>query len=384
MMGGPRRILILSASAGAGHVRAAEALEMELRLKYPSVHVRHVDTLEFTTKILGKVYSNGYIQMISRAPKFLGWLYDSLDTPWRNERMRLAVDASNAKPLLRLLKEFHPDLCICTHFLPAEIISWLKNKNRLSAKLAVVVTDFYVHAMWLCRNSDYWFLPSEEQKKYLQALGIKSDTIVVSGIPIDSAFGARGSAEEIRKKHGLREDSPTVLISGGGYGVGAVEAIVGRLLEVTANLQIIAVCGKNEALYRRLSVLPTPPHKALRVVGFTKCIDELMSVADLLVGKPGGLTTSEALAKSLAFVIVDPIPGQEERNADYLLENGVALKCQSLEVLPYKVELLLNDRARLLSMRRHAGQLGRPLAATTVIEALMAPDTASDRNLSAV
>src|SRR5207244_4059676 len=218
----------------------------------------------------------------------LGWLYDRLDTPWEKERRRLAWDKLNTRPFVRMLERQRPDLVLCTHFLPAEIISWLKAKARLACPQAIVVTDFDVHAMWLRHPA-----------------------------------------------------------------------------------QIVVVCGRNEELRQRLGALAAEragEPNALAVVGYTTEMDEYMSAADILVGKPGGLTTSEALAKQLVLVIVNPIPGQEERNSDHLLEQGAAIRCNNLPVLGYKIDRLLDDPARTAAMRENARRLARPHAAREIVE----------------
>ena len=179
----------------------------------------------------------------------------------------------------------------------------------------------------------------------------------------------------MRAKHGLAPDRTTILVSAGGFGVGPVEALIHMLLELQHPAQLVVICGRSAALKRRLDELAAarPPHlsPALHVVGYTTEMDEYMAAADLLVGKPGGLTSSEALARGLALVIVHPIPGQEERNADHLLEAGVAIRCNNLPVLAWKIDRLLADPARLAAMRANARRLARPHAARDIAAALL-------------
>ena len=367
----PGKALILSASAGAGHVRAAQALERAFVQLGAPYQVHHVDALQFTNKVFRTLYSKAYIELVERAPDVLGWLYDRLDTPWEKERRRLAWDKLNTRPFVRMLERQRPDLVLCTHFLPAEIISWLKAKARLACPQAIVVTDFDVHAMWLCHHFEHYFVAIDETREHLVRLGIPAGKVTVSGIPIDPVFAEAKDKHAMRQKLGLLADRTIVLLSAGGFGVGPIEHAVASLLELRHPAQVVVVCGRNEELRQRLGALAAEragEPNALAVVGYTTEMDEYMSAADILVGKPGGLTTSEALAKQLVLVIVNPIPGQEERNSDHLLEQGAAIRCNNLPVLGYKIDRLLDDPARTAAMRENARRLARPHAAREIVE----------------
>jgi processive 1,2-diacylglycerol beta-glucosyltransferase len=369
------KVLILSASAGAGHIRAAQAIEKAILEMGAAREVLHVDTLEYTNKVFRSVYSKTYIDMVNHMPELLGWLYDFMDRPWKRQKRRLALDMLNTRPFVKLLQRAKADIAICTHFLPSEIISWLTAKGRISHPQAIVVTDMDVHAMWLCRHFQHYFVPLEETRVHLEKLGIPSDKVTVSGIPIDPVFAQPKDKREMRRKHGLDPDRTTILISAGGFGVGQVEHLIHSLLELHHSAQVVAICGKSEKLKAKLddlaSELPSGDRVGLRVVGYTKEMDELMSASDILVGKPGGLTTSEALAKGLVLCIVNPIPGQEERNSDHLLEEGVAIRCNNLPALAYKLDRLLDDPARLRKMQANVARMARPRAAYHVVEKLL-------------
>jgi processive 1,2-diacylglycerol beta-glucosyltransferase len=370
-----QKVLILSASAGAGHVRAAQAIERAMVELNAAREVRHIDTLEYTNKLFHRLYSQGYIEMVNKAPEVMGWLYDHLDKPWKNEKRRLAFDKLNAGKFIRLLEQYQPDFTICTHFLPSEIISWLKSKERLSTRQAIVVTDLDVHALWLCRHFEHYFVALDETRVHLEKLGVPVEKITVSGIPIDPVFSQTKDKGEMRRKYGLREDRTTILISAGGFGVGPIENLVKSLLETKHPLQVIAISGRSEELKSRLENLAreTAGHfsAVLKVVGYTTDMDEYMSASDVLVGKPGGLTTSEALAKGLVLVIVNPIPGQEERNSDHLLEEGAAIRCNNLPCLAYKIDKLLDDPARFQAMQVNVRRLARPHAARDIVAKLV-------------
>ena len=370
------KVLLLSASAGAGHVRAAQAVEKAFRELGAAEEVRHVDTLDYTNKVFRHLYAKAYLDMVQSAPAALGWLYDRLDQPWQNERRRLALDRLNTRPFVKLLRQYRPDITVCTHFLPAEIISWLKAKERLTNPQAIVVTDFDVHAMWLCHHYEQYFVALEETRVHMERLGIPADKISVSGIPIDPVFSRPKDKGEMRAKHGLAQERVTLLISAGGFGVGSVEHIIEALGALEHAAQVIAVCGRNEELRaqleRRGEAQAPDGRVLLKVIGYTTEMDELMAASDILIGKPGGLTTSETLARGAVLVIVNPIPGQESRNSDYLLENGAAIKVNNIPTLTWKVQSLLADEPRLARLRENARRIGRPRAAYDVAEKALA------------
>ena len=372
-----RKVLLLSASAGAGHVRAAEAIEKAFNQAKDaeSREVHHIDVLNYTNKLFRHFYSKAYIDLVNKMPEVPGWMYDKLDKPWKNERRRLALDKLNTRPFVKLLRTYQPDLIVCTHFLPAEIVSWLKAKERLSSRQVIIVTDFDVHAMWLVHHYERYFVALEEARVYLEALGIPPNKISVSGIPIDPVFGVKKDKQEMRAKHGLAADRTTILLSAGGFGVGSVDALVNSLLPLQHRAQIVAICGRNEELKKRLSRLASRIKSdatvTLKPFGYTKEMDELMTASDIVIGKPGGLTTSEALAKGLVFVIVNPIPGQEERNSDHLLEAAVAIRSNNLPTLSYKLDRLLADPQRFRSMQTNSRRMGRPHAAKEIVEELL-------------
>lgn len=364
-----RRILILSASVGGGHVSAAEALKKAFEIRGLSEDVRHEDILKFTNPLFKRLYSDAYITLVNNMPDALGWMYDQLDTPWKNEKRRLFFDKLNTRPFVKMVREYDPDWIICTHFLPAEIISDLKASGKMTKPQAIVVTDLDMHAMWLCRNYEHYFVALDETKIHLKSLGFPSEKITVSGIPIDPRFSEAKPKSEMRAKCGIDLDLPTIILSLGGFGVGKIEMLIDSLQNVRTPIQVLAMCGKNEEVKARLEA-KNSNGSTLRIVpvGYTKDMDEYMSASDMIVGKPGGLTTCEALAKGLVFVIVNPIPGQEERNSDHLLEEGAAIRSNNPATLGYKIEKLINDPTRFEAMRSNALRFARPNAAFAVVD----------------
>lgn len=373
-----KKVLILSASVGAGHLSAASALEKEFKRQNAAQEIKNIDVLEYTNPLFRRLYGKAYLDMVNKMPEVLGYMYDSLDKPWENERRRIALDRLNAQSFIKLIKNEKPDIAVCTHFLPAEIISWLRAKNKIDTKQAIVVTDFDAHAMWLCHNFEHYFVALDETKIHLEKLGIPEEKLTVSGIPINPVFAEHKDKQEMREKHGLDKDKLTILVSAGGFGVGNIAKLLEALAELETEAQIIAVCGRNEELKNDLDKLAEEKLNTTRVkfhpIGFTREMDEYMSASDLIVGKPGGLTTSEALAKGLIFVIVNPIPGQEERNSDHLLEKGCAIKCNNLPVLAYKIDKLVNDKERLAQMKRNIQNLAAPNSASGIVRKLLSSE----------
>jgi processive 1,2-diacylglycerol beta-glucosyltransferase len=366
-----KKVLILSASVGAGHLRAAEALEKTFKQANAAAEVKNIDVLNYTNPLFRRLYGKAYIDMVNKMPEVLGWMYDSLDKPWQNERRRLALDRLNTQPFIKFLKDYQPDIAVCTHFLPAEIISWLKAKEKINFPQAIVVTDFDVHAMWLCHHFEQYFVALDETRVHLEKLGIPAEKISVSGIPIDPIFAEHKDKAEMREKYGLEKDKLTILVSAGGFGVGKIEHLLVALSDLKTPAQILAICGRNEELKTKLEKLAVEKLNnqtvTFKPIGYTTAMDEYMSAADLIVGKPGGLTTTEALAKGLIFVVVNPIPGQEERNSDHLLEKGCAIKCNNLPTLSYKIDELLSDKARVEAMKANVLRFARPNASREIV-----------------
>lgn len=364
----PDSVMVLSAAAATGHLRAADALVSAFEAK--GVSARHVEVLRYTNPVFRKIYSDLYIELMTRGPDLLGWLYKTFDRPWQFQKRRLALDRLNTGPLVKLIREHHPDLALCTHFLPAEILLYLRKKKILDIPIGVVVTDLDAHAMWILQNVDWYFVACDETRAYLAALGIPPKTIYVTGIPIDLKFGTEKPKGETRINLGLDPHKTTLLVSAGGYGVGPVESLARAIDEVQHPIQIVVICGRNRRLEDHLKGLSDTRHP-MEIIGFTDEMDSWMAASDLLVGKAGGLTSSEALARGLVLVIVNPIPGQEERNSDHFLEEGVGIRCNNLPALAYKIDTLLADRQRLSRMQQAVRRMARPNAALEVVSIIL-------------
>jgi processive 1,2-diacylglycerol beta-glucosyltransferase len=360
------RILILSASVGAGHMRAAEAVELALQrvVSVDSTTILNLDVLTLMPPAFGRVYRDGYFDLVARSPRVLGWLYEATDRPFHKARVQGGIERAGATRLLKKIREFDPDVVICTHFLPTPLLDRERRKGRLRARILTVVTDFEVHGMWLSAPSDHYFVATDEARAHLEALQIEAASITVSGIPTHPVFAEKKDRRAMRRKHGWDPELPAILVSAGGFGAGNAGRLVEALVAAKVPAQIIAVCGKSAPLKVEIEKIAASRGDAnelpvLRAVGFTTEMDELMSAADLMIGKPGGLTTSESLIKGLAWVVVNPIPGQEEKNTIYLLEQGVGVWSGNLFTLAYKVKCVLEEPGRLAAMRKNALRLAR-------------------------
>jgi processive 1,2-diacylglycerol beta-glucosyltransferase len=366
-----KRVLIISTSAGTGHVRAGQALEKAFAADERAGEVLHQDALKYTNKLFRDFYSKLYIQLVREAPTVLGWVYRTTDEPWKGETARLQLDRLNLAPLVRFIKEFDPHITVCTHFLPAGIISHLIDRGDLETHHSIVVTDLDCHAMWLSRIFHRYFVALDETKAHLEALGLPAERISATGIPIDPIFAEPIDRSKVQAGFGLNSAKPTLLLSAGALGVGPTEMVVRRLMELHRDTQTIVICGKSEELQDQIRGIVGVRNPRFHIMGYTDRMHELMQISDLFIGKPGGLTTSEALACGLPMCVVSPIPGQEERNSDHLLEKGVAIKANELTTLAWKIDRLLDDPKRLAVMRQNALTIGRPHAARSVVETLL-------------
>ncbi len=363
------RILILHASAGAGHKRAAQALGQGFNALCPAAEVRICDILDFTPSIFKKTYGESYLDVIKRAPELWGYMYARLDRksphPLR-KKLRSFVYRTNTLEFARFYREFEPDIVVCTHFMPLEIISTRIRKGKTAAALFCTVTDFAVHALWVAENVACYYVATQEAARQLLRRGQAPDRIAVLGIPIDPAFAAGLSREEARRRLGIDDALPVVLVLGGGVGVGPAVELILAVGAAGVACRLLVVAGSNQELQASATEAARTIAAPVTVFGFVSNMHELMDAADLIVSKPGGLTTSEVLAKGKPMLIVDPIPGQEQRNCEYLLEAGAAARLFDIEDAGHKLKSLLADPGRLARMRQNALLAGHPEAAAAI------------------
>ncbi|WP_199032943.1 glycosyltransferase, partial [Ralstonia sp. ASV6] len=288
-----------------------------------------------------------------------------------SQKIRRAVERLNSRPLLAEIKRQRPDAIICTHFLPAELLSRELRKERLDVPVWVQVTDFDLHSMWIVPNMRGYFAANEEIAWRMRERGLAADAVHVSGIPVMPAFGKPLDRSACAAEFGIDPKRKTFLMMSGGAGLGGLDALAERLLGMEGDFQLIALAGKNQTMLEALQRVAQRHPGRLFPQGFTHQVERLMACADLVITKPGGLTTSECLAMQLPMIVNSPIPGQEERNADFLLEQGVALKAIDDAALEFRIQALLKEPDRLTAMRHKIAPLGRPNAGQFVLDRVL-------------
>lgn len=356
-------------------MRAAEAIRMHALQHEAAMQVVHLDVMDYVPLGFRKLYTDFYIALVSRRPALWRYLYQITNDAQPDsmmQRLRRAIERLNTRRLKKEISAFAPDAIICTHFLPAEILAYMTRTAQLQCPVWVQITDFDLHRMWVHEDMAGYFAANEEVAFRLRAHGIPNETIHVAGIPVMPTFQRAPDRKTCARELGLDPQRLTVLLMGGGAGLGDLRDVAARLLSLDADFQLIVLAGKNADALAALQVLAIEYPGRLLASGFTDCIERLMACADLAVTKPGGLTTAECLAMGLPMIVNAPIPGQEERNADFLLEQGAALKACDAVTLEYRVRYMLQHPDRLAEMRSRARALGRPNAARVVIDTVLA------------
>jgi processive 1,2-diacylglycerol beta-glucosyltransferase len=369
-----QKILVLSVSAGAGHVRAAEAIKAAADKWFKNMEVTHVDVMDIVPELFRKVYAESYLKIIGEHPALWGYLYDRTDLEKADSalsQIRVAIERINTQGIKKMIADIDPDHVICTHFLPAQILSGRKARGKFLKPVWVVVTDFDVHGLWIHEHIDGYFAAGDEVAWRMAARGIPQNNIHVTGIPIMPVFGERRERDACAGEFGLDPSKKTFLMMSGGAGVGDIDILAEKLLGLPFDFQLIGLAGRNEDLLKRLEEISLRHPGRFFPVPFTKVIERIMTASDIAITKPGGLTTSECLAVGLPMIIVSPIPGQEERNADFLLEHGAALKACDSGALSYRVSRLINEPERITELRDKARRLGRPDSAREVLETVL-------------
>lgn len=366
--GGPR-VAILHATAGSGHRSAALALASAMGALAPGARVREVDTLVFASRFYRNTYSQGYNAMAQRAPQLWGALYSL----WAQQRVhraagptREALDRLALRSLVRVVEREHPDAVVCTHFLPVEALAPRRGLGRLRVPLYVVITDYTAHPMWAYPHVDRYFVASDEVADELHGHGVPRERIEVTGIPVDPRFARSLGREAARAHFQLDPQAPTVLVMGGGSGVGPMGDLARTLAQLPSRPQLVVACGTNARLRRDVEALGRQHGGRVRALGFSNEVDVLLEAADVVVGKAGGLTCAEALVKRTPLVVFRPTPGQEVRNAQYLESGGAAVHADSIDNVATTVERWLADPAARERVRENAGRLARPEAAETI------------------
>ena len=383
------KILIFYASYGGGHLNAAKSINDYIISNYPNYNVELIDCMKYVNKTIEKLTTAAYREMAKKAPWAWGKIYsDSQKGPLAHLSSR--SNKIMAIKLLRLLREKQPDVIISTHPFGSQMCSYLKRKNKITAKIATIMTDFSPHDQWLVGHkfTDYFFVANDKMKNYLISKGIAENKVFVTGIPISNRFLKTYNKKEILDTYNLSEDKFTVLFFGGGeFGLGKTktaeifESFVQESLK--EKIQIIAIAGKNpkmkasfKEIVSKYSVNTTTTNTTditnnVKILEFTNQVPELMSISDLVVTKPGGLTTSESLASHLPMLIINPIPGQEEENAEFLEDKGIAIWLRKNDDSKLIIENLLADNQKLNLMKENTKLLARPHSTETICKMIL-------------
>jgi processive 1,2-diacylglycerol beta-glucosyltransferase len=340
-----QKILIISCSGGLGHIRAAEALLENCRELNPEIEVKHIDIANYSGRFFRAFFVDSYNSIVKYCPQLFKYIYHFADNEKRKKifNILLPILKKSCRKFFNFVNEFNPDRVICTHFAPPALL----NTTKHTYPVDVVVTDYYAHQIWLVTGVRNLFVPHESIKKELAR---KYDgNVVVSGIPIHPRFFKKINDEAVEKKYNLDPHYPTILFVSGGKGTINTFNTIKQTLDSAKNLNIIAISGKNNPkLFNKLNKLKSNQNN-FKVMRFTDSVDELMKIADVVITKPGGLTVSELLCLKKSMILTNPIPGQEEKNAEFIMKNNFGFKAQNTADVLEKINLILKHSTPLSS-----------------------------------
>ncbi len=364
-----RRFLLMHITSRTGHFRASRAIEDTIKRVDPEAHVVSVDASQYTSRFVRWAIFRSYYSLIQHQPDVWEYLYDNPVVHRRVQHLRALLHRYQASKLQQLIDSTRPDAIACTQAYPCGMMADFKKHRNLRVPLVGVLTDYAPHLYWFHDTVDVYVVPSEQVKERFVTSGIPASRVQVLGIPIDLRFQEPVDRRETARQFGVDPDQPILLIMGGSGGFGQIREIVLNLDTLPSPCQLVVVAGTNRRLLRWLKS-QCFRHR-VRVFGYTREIHQLMGISTLLLSKPGGLTTSEALAKHLPLVIVNPIPGQEAYNARFLLAQGVAVQAGSPETVRQTVRDLLENPDRLEALRQRNAELAHPDAALDIARLLM-------------
>jgi processive 1,2-diacylglycerol beta-glucosyltransferase len=356
------KILVIHASAGAGHQKAAEALFAGLEHMYPG-QGKIIDILDYTSPLFKNMYRGTYIFLVTKMPFVWKFVFGLLDIPLLQPIInfgRRIYNYLNTAKLRRFLIDENFDYVVTTHFMAGEVVSALKRNKQVDSKLIVVVTDFDVHRIWLAGGVDMYCVATEWTKEKVKTLGVNGQKIKVTGIPTHEKFSQPHDIPGLKQKLGLEKDAFTVLVATGSFGIGPIEEIMNSL----DGFQVIVVCGHNQELYRKLSTQET---SCKRVFGLVNNMHELMAVSDVMVTKPGGLSISEALVSHLPMIFFNAIPGQETNNIAVLKTYGIGITGYAISQIVDELNQLKSSKDLFLTALKNTKLIARPNAVNDVV-----------------
>ena len=351
----------------AGHFHAANAIERGLLEAGEDIDVKKVDVLSYTNPILEKILNRVYLRMIKKRPEVWGHIYDNPDVLKKTKTARETFHKLNRSKIKKLLEFYAPDVIYCTQAFPCGMVAEYKRSSGNNVPLIGVMTDYAPHSYWLYDEVDLYVVPSDRTAHMLQEKGVSRDKIRVYGIPVDPKFKRKNNVSCIREQMGFSVESPMILIMGGSQGLGAVEDVVRSLSADTRHgYQMVVVTGANKKLYSKLKKLKEKNGENICVLSFVENIDELMEASDLIVTKAGGMTIAEAMVKGLPMLIVDPIPGHEQMNTDYLVEKGAAIEIKDYNKIHERMNELFDSKDMLDKMKNNMKMLSKPDSALDI------------------
>ena len=375
-----RKILIFYASYGGGHLSAANSIKQCIDDNFKDCETKLVDCMEYVNRPVNKITTTAYKELAKKFP----WAWGEVYSHSQKGPLAHISSASNnllAKKLLKLLKEYQPDIVISTHPFGSQMVSYLKRKALVDCKLATIMTDFAPHDQWLVGKDyvDYYFVSHEKMRQELINSNVADNTVFATGIPLSNRFLMHFDKDEIMKSMGLNPDKRVILFFGGGeFGLGRDKTvkILNSFITHVKNHQIVAIAGKNEKMkvaFDKL-VADTNSESFVKVLAYTKQVPELMSISDLVVTKPGGLTTTESLASGLPIVAINPIPGQEEENAKFLEDEGVAIWLKKNDDYDKIIADLLSDEDKLHQMKVNTKLLAKKNSTRDICDIILGKD----------
>lgn len=366
------KIMIMTASVGCGHDRVAETIEKQLLDKYKNIEIRIVDFIDIFPPAMGQFIKNAYLKMVDKAPYWYNLLYQFTARSSQKNKASSIFTYKYKKKICALIRVFGPHMILFTNPFPLVLVSHLKRKNRINTYTASIITDYTAHSVWLDPTINSYFVGSNILKREMIDGGINALKIHVTGIPIDKKFDVQVNREEKMTELGLDMNLPTVLIMGGGLGLGSIEEVLETTDKINKPLQLIAVAGKNEILRRELENRTYNQNHNVKILGFCDNVHELMECSHLLISKAGGLTMTEAVVKKLPVLVFDPIPGQEVKNAQYFSYIGAAMYLRDLKEVKNAIyELLYENPEKRQRMVMCCSVVRKPCAAEDVSDFIL-------------
>jgi len=359
------KILILTVSAGAGHIKAAEAISEQIKLKYPDSNIMIVDTYRYISPLLDKVIVGGYMSILRHTPGIYGKYYSLSEPVGSRYNFGSIINRFLAIKLMDLINEFDPSVIACTNFIPLQILAMLHRKNKLKTPTISVITDYTTHSYWIHDYVSAYVVANDFIKAELVRKGIPGDIIHPLGIPVTMDFSISNDRNKLLCEYGL-ENKPTILIMGGSLGFGHMKEAFLSLLKLERDIQIVVITGTNKKLRQYLEKCSKLSKKCIKIIGYTDKVCDFMDMCDLLITNPGGMTISEALIKNIPLVLISPIPGQEERNAQFLTNIGVAARVLKKCDLNSVINHVIDNPLRICHMKEMAKYLSKPDATEKV------------------